>query len=227
MPLQYPTAPTYVNGTWTQGGFQPSSQPSFPQALISADPQPPAGVPSSPNVALLMHHPFLPPFPPPQRNTELYQNLMLTPEASEAELEWAFKALAMQFHPDRKPADGGAMFRKVSQAKGILLDPPLKAQYDRFRKEDKAITAQWCAAAAALTGHSATDLEKAVWEFHLPAIRQTFEGPLLPAPGAVPNWPPALSPKKAAPPAPPAPPVSTPSSLEDIDEADPVAPAGP
>ena len=98
--------------------------------------------------------------------------IQLFPTASINEVERAFKALAMKYHPDRKPVDGGAMFRKVSYAKSILLDRELKKQYDRFREEDRAITRRWCEAAASLYGHTVSDWERAVWDFHLPHIRQ-------------------------------------------------------
>jgi len=191
-----PTASTWGAPSYVLHTPLPSKPPASPVTASSTtspgySPASSTGVSPRIDVQPFINSPYLPPFPPPQRNTELYQNLMLFPTASINEVERAFKALAMKYHPDRKPVDGGAMFRKVSYAKSILLDRELKKQYDRFREEDRAITRRWCEAAASLYGHTVSDWERAVWDFHLPHIRQAFDGPLLPAPGSIMSWPPA------------------------------------
>jgi molecular chaperone DnaJ len=65
---------------------------------------------------------------------DFYEVLGVTAQASEAELKKAFRALAMQYHPDRNPGDKQAeeRFREASEAYAVLSDPDKRAHYDRF-----------------------------------------------------------------------------------------------
>jgi molecular chaperone DnaJ len=65
---------------------------------------------------------------------DFYEVLGVTAEASDADLKKAFRALAMQYHPDRNPGDKQAeeRFREASEAYAVLSDPDKRAHYDRF-----------------------------------------------------------------------------------------------
>jgi molecular chaperone DnaJ len=65
---------------------------------------------------------------------DYYEVLGVASQASEAELKKAFRALAMQYHPDRNPGDKQAeqRFREASEAYAVLSDPDKRAHYDRF-----------------------------------------------------------------------------------------------
>jgi molecular chaperone DnaJ len=65
---------------------------------------------------------------------DFYEVLGVGRQASEAELKKAFRALAMQYHPDRNPGDQRAeeRFREASEAYAVLSDPDKRAHYDRF-----------------------------------------------------------------------------------------------
>lgn len=59
----------------------------------------------------------------------LYNALGLAPDVDCAEVKRAFRALAKQYHPDRKGGDA-ARFHEISQAYAILADPARRAVYD-------------------------------------------------------------------------------------------------
>lgn len=65
---------------------------------------------------------------------DYYEVLGVASQATEADLKKAFRALAMQYHPDRNPGDKGAeeRFREASEAYAVLSDPDKRAHYDRF-----------------------------------------------------------------------------------------------
>ena len=65
---------------------------------------------------------------------DYYEVLGVASQATEAELKKAFRALAMQYHPDRNPGDKQAeeRFREASEAYAVLYDPDKRAHYDRF-----------------------------------------------------------------------------------------------
>jgi DnaJ-class molecular chaperone len=66
-------------------------------------------------------------------NTELYDTLQINTNASEKEIEKAFRKLSLKYHPDKNP-DAKEMFEKISFAKDILTDPRKRAIYDRHGK---------------------------------------------------------------------------------------------
>src|SRR5438874_9707664 len=63
-----------------------------------------------------------------------YEVLGVERTAHESELKAAFRKLAMQWHPDRNPADktSEVRFKEINEAYEILKDPDKRAAYDRF-----------------------------------------------------------------------------------------------
>jgi DnaJ family protein A protein 2 len=60
---------------------------------------------------------------------DLYEVLRLKKGVSEEEIRKAYKARSLETHPD-KPGGSTEEFQAVNQAKQILLDPSLRAEYD-------------------------------------------------------------------------------------------------
>jgi curved DNA-binding protein len=67
-------------------------------------------------------------------DTDLYQVLGLTREATPDQIKKAFRKLAKEHHPDRNPGDPKAQqrFVEVSRAFEVLSDPDKRAAYDEF-----------------------------------------------------------------------------------------------
>ena len=65
---------------------------------------------------------------------DYYEVLKVAPNASEAEIKKAYRRLAMQYHPDRKPGDKQAeeQFKEAKEAYEILSDARKRAAYDQF-----------------------------------------------------------------------------------------------
>ncbi|KAK4685354.1 hypothetical protein P7C73_g4804, partial [Tremellales sp. Uapishka_1] len=66
------------------------------------------------------------------KDTELYDILGVTPEATELELKKAYRKKAIIFHPDKNSDPGAeAMFKQIGEAYQILSDANTRAAYDR------------------------------------------------------------------------------------------------
>ncbi len=65
---------------------------------------------------------------------DYYEVLGVGRDATDAEIKKAFRALAVQHHPDKNPGDKAAedRFKEASQAYDVLMDPDKRARYDRF-----------------------------------------------------------------------------------------------
>jgi len=64
-----------------------------------------------------------------------YEALGLEPDATPEEIKKAFKALALQYHPDQHPTPiAAAIFRRLNEAYKVLSDPEERRRYDELRR---------------------------------------------------------------------------------------------
>ncbi|KAF9937719.1 hypothetical protein BGZ65_001117 [Modicella reniformis] len=65
--------------------------------------------------------------------TELYDILGVSADATPIQIKKNFRALALQNHPDKNPdPDAHAKFQKISEAYQILSDPKLRSNYNTY-----------------------------------------------------------------------------------------------
>ena len=71
---------------------------------------------------------------------DYYQTLGVPRTATPAEIKKAFRKLARENHPDKKPGDNVAeqRFKDVNEANEVLSDPDKRTKYDRFGKDWEA-----------------------------------------------------------------------------------------
>lgn len=71
---------------------------------------------------------------------DYYQTLGVPRTASQAEIKRAFRKLAREHHPDKKPGDTAAerRFKAVNEAHAVLSDPDKRRKYDRLGKDWEA-----------------------------------------------------------------------------------------
>lgn len=86
---------------------------------------------------------------------DYYQILGVPRTASAAEIKKAFRKLAREHHPDKRPGDKAAeqRFKDINEANEVLSDPDKRAKYDRFGKDWEAYAR--AAAAAGRAGGAA------------------------------------------------------------------------
>ncbi len=67
---------------------------------------------------------------------DYYEILGVSKDATNEEIKRAYRKLAMQYHPDKAPADKKKeyeeKFKEISEAYAVLSDKEKRAQYDRF-----------------------------------------------------------------------------------------------
>ncbi|KAI9656240.1 MAG: hypothetical protein M1821_004903 [Bathelium mastoideum] len=70
-------------------------------------------------------------------DTTYYDALGVQPTASELDIKKAYRKLAIKLHPDKNPGDATAheKFQAIGEAYQVLSDKQLRAQYDKFGKE--------------------------------------------------------------------------------------------
>ena len=71
---------------------------------------------------------------------DYYQTLGIPRGASQADIKKAFRKLAREHHPDKKPGDKAAeaRFKAVNEANAVLSDPDKRKKYDRLGKDWEA-----------------------------------------------------------------------------------------
>ena len=71
---------------------------------------------------------------------DYYQTLGVPRGASQADIKKAFRKLARESHPDKKPGDKDAerRFKAVNEAHAVLSDPDKRKKYDRLGKDWEA-----------------------------------------------------------------------------------------
>jgi len=71
------------------------------------------------------------------KETEFYDRLGLSPDATEDQIKKAYRKLAMKLHPDRNPGDKTAeeKFKAVGEAYDCLSDEKKRHIYDRYGKK--------------------------------------------------------------------------------------------
>lgn len=71
------------------------------------------------------------------KDTEYYDVLGISPDASAIDIKKAYRKKAMLTHPDKNPNDPEAAkkFQEVGEAYQVLSDPDLRSRYDEFGKD--------------------------------------------------------------------------------------------
>lgn len=71
---------------------------------------------------------------------DYYRTLGVAKTASQAEIKKAYRKLAREWHPDRKPGDKAAerRFKELNEANAVLSDPGKREKYDRFGRDWEA-----------------------------------------------------------------------------------------
>ncbi|KPA75082.1 hypothetical protein ABB37_08760 [Leptomonas pyrrhocoris] len=68
------------------------------------------------------------------KETGLYDELGIAPDATEQQIRTAYRSMALKFHPDKNNGDAAAAekFKKVAEAYEVLSDAERRKQYDAF-----------------------------------------------------------------------------------------------
>src|SRR5437588_385949 len=64
---------------------------------------------------------------------DYYETLKVKKDASQEEIQKAYRKLARKFHPDvNKAADSERRFKEIGEAYEVLKDPEKRKKYDQF-----------------------------------------------------------------------------------------------
>lgn len=85
---------------------------------------------------------------------DYYKTLGVAKTASQAEIKKAYRKLAREWHPDRKPGDKAAerRFKELNEANAVLSDPGKREKYDRFGRDWEAYARAGAAGAGGSRG---------------------------------------------------------------------------
>src|SRR6185369_17352085 len=81
---------------------------------------------------------------------DYYKTLGVPSGASQADIKKAYRKLAREWHPDRKPGDKDAerRFKELNEANAVLSDAAKREKYDRFGRDWEAYSRAGAAAGA-------------------------------------------------------------------------------
>jgi curved DNA-binding protein len=90
---------------------------------------------------------------------DYYSTLGVQKTASQAEIKKAYRRLAREWHPDRKPGDKAAerRFKDLNEAHAVLSDPAKRAKYDRFGRDWEAYARAAAASSPGSAGSRGSD----------------------------------------------------------------------
>ncbi|MEV6780931.1 DnaJ C-terminal domain-containing protein [Streptomyces sp. NPDC051098] len=75
---------------------------------------------------------------------DYYDVLGLQREASEEEIQQAFRTLARKYHPDvNKDPQAEERFKEINEAYSVLSDPKTRQRYDRFGEDFRRVPEDW------------------------------------------------------------------------------------
>lgn len=69
--------------------------------------------------------------PCPLETTTHYSVLGISPSASTDDIKRAFRAMALQYHPDKNPGQNGTFMSRLNDAHMVLGDPASRGSYDQ------------------------------------------------------------------------------------------------
>src|SRR5438874_7126418 len=90
---------------------------------------------------------------------DYYKTLGVPKTASQAEIKKAYRKLAREWHPDRKPGDKNAerRFKELNEANAVLSDAGKREKYDRFGHDWEAFSRAGAAAGGRGSGAGGAD----------------------------------------------------------------------
>ena len=92
--------------------------------------------------------------------TGYYDILGVKPDADDEALRKQYRVMAMKYHPDRHPEDGGEMFKEISKIYTVLSNPARRQLYDLKGEKALAQTKSKCCAKESGDIETLTDEEE-------------------------------------------------------------------